>query len=153
MIGTAMILLAQGMPFLHAGQEFFDTKGGNANSYNAGDNVNKFDWGRKDQYLDQIEFVKMLIRLRKDNPCFRHYDYQEMRDHIRINNINHRMIEYILTQDNGQYKEIRVYFNPSYDYISVQIDSDFKVMYSMEQEEITDGSLTVKGVSMAICVR
>ena len=153
MIGTAMILLAQGMPFLHAGQEFFDTKGGNANSYNAGDNVNKFDWGRKDQYLDQIEFVKMLIRLRKDNPCFRHYDYQAMRDHIRINNINHRMIEYILTQDQGQYEEIRVYFNPSYDYISVQIDSDFKVLYSMEQEEITDGSLTVKGVSMAICVR
>ena len=76
-----------------------------------------------------------------------------MRDHIRINNINHRMIEYILTQDQGQYEEIRVYFNPSYDYISVQIDSDFKVLYSMEQEEITDGSLTVKGVSMAICVR
>ena len=40
-LGTSIILLSQGIPFLHAGQEFLRTKNGVENSYNAPDSINE----------------------------------------------------------------------------------------------------------------
>ncbi|MFR7897452.1 type I pullulanase, partial [Turicibacter sanguinis] len=47
---TALILVSQGIAFLHAGQEFNRTKDGDHNSYTSPDSVNKLDWDRKDEY-------------------------------------------------------------------------------------------------------
>jgi len=152
-LATAVTLLAQGVPFLHAGQEFYGTKGGNVNSYNAGDSVNMFDWGRRDRYNEDVRFVAGLIRLRKENPCFRYADESEIREHITITNINHQMIDYRLTQDEGPYKEFRIFINPSYDKIDVEIDNNFKVLLCMEDEKIINGKLRVTGVSLVVCAR
>ncbi len=152
-LANIMVLLSMGVPFLHAGQEFFDTKHGNANSYNAGDSVNQFDWGRRDQHIENIHLIKALIKLRKENACFRYNNFDDMHEHIRINNINHRMIEYILTQDEGPYKEFRIYINPSFDIIGVDIDDDFEILHKGENERIENRHLNVQGISFAICAR
>lgn len=76
-----------------------------------------------------------------------------MHEHIRINNINHRMIEYILTQDEGPYKEFRIYINPSFDIIGVDIDDDFEILHKGENERIENRHLNVQGISFAICAR
>ncbi len=152
-MALAMVLLSQGVPFIHAGQEFYGTKGGHVNSYNAGDSVNKFDWGRKDQYIDNVETIKKIIEIRKNNKCFRYDSFDTMREHIQVNNINHRMIEYKLTQTKGDYKEFRIYFNPSYDRMSVLIDEGFNVLYSMENEVISNNTLNIEGISMVICAK
>ena len=153
LMGVGMTIFAQGIPFLHAGQEFFDTKQGNNNSYNAGDMVNQLDWGRRDRYIEVTEDVALFIKLRKNNKCFRMFDYDDMRAHLEINNLNHRMIEYHLWQDEGEYRDFRIYFNPSYDKIDVEIDDDYKVLYCMENERIVNHHMTVTGVSMVICAR
>ncbi len=62
---TAMVILSQGIPFIHAGQEFFRSKGGDHNSYKSSDEVNMFRWGRKDLHLDTVDYIKGLIELRK----------------------------------------------------------------------------------------
>ena len=46
-LAQAVILTCQGVAFLQGGEEMLRTKGGNSNSYNAGDAVNQFDWSRK----------------------------------------------------------------------------------------------------------
>ena len=148
-----MTLLSQGVPFLHAGEEFYDTKKGNANSYNAGDEVNQFDWGRRDQNMKTVHLVKDLIRLRKENKCFRYYDFEDMRNHISINNINHRMIEYILTQDEGSYHEFRIYVNPSLDNIGISIEDSFKILQKADHEEIQNGYMNVAPCSFVIAAR
>lgn len=153
LLANIMVVLSMGVPFLHAGQEFFDTKFGNVNSYNAGDTVNKFDWGRRDQHIAAVETMKALIRLRKENKCFRYNNFDDMHAHIFINNINHRMVEYILTQDEGQYHEFHVYINPSFDTIGVDIDDDFKILMKAEDEAISNHHLDVHGISYVICAR
>lgn len=153
LIALGAVLLAQGVPFIHAGEEFFGTKNGNGNSYNIGDSVNMISWGRRDQYVEQVNQIKFLIRLRKNNKCFRYYDFEDMRNHIHIYNCYHKMIEYHLSQDEGDYREFRVFINPSYDPLTVDIDPAYQVIFCMENEQLQDCKLTVRGVSMVICAK
>jgi pullulanase len=90
--GISMVLTAQGIPFLHAGSEFLRTKRVGdpenpsndeesiRNSYNAGDDVNMLDWGRRVQYDDVVEYYKGLIELRLARPEFRLTTKQEILD-------------------------------------------------------------------------
>ena len=147
------VILSQGVPFLHSGQEFFRTKGGQPNTYNAGDQVNAIDWNRKDFEMDTIQFVQFLIHLRRNNPCFRYNDYDKIRENVSLENIDHRMIKYSLHQDEGDYQDIIVYFNASLDNVDVNVEIGYKVLFHTEKGEIIDDKLTVNGISLAIIVR
>ena len=63
-----IVLLAQGVPFLHSGQEFYRTKNLIDNTYNLPDEINKLDWLRSLHYSEDIEFLKQLIAFRKAHP-------------------------------------------------------------------------------------
>jgi len=43
-LGTSLMLLGQGIPFFHAGQEILRSKSGDRDSYNSGDWFNAIDW-------------------------------------------------------------------------------------------------------------
>jgi pullulanase len=70
-LAHASVLLAQGIPFLEGGVELGRTKGGNPNSYNAGDRANQFDWRRGAEFEDVRAYMAGLIRLRRAHPAFR----------------------------------------------------------------------------------
>ncbi len=70
-LAGAMVLLSQGVPFLHAGQEFCRTKFGDYNSYRSGDTINQIVWERKQRYFDVFKYYQGLIQLRKTHPAFR----------------------------------------------------------------------------------
>ncbi|HHY16201.1 MAG TPA: type I pullulanase, partial [Firmicutes bacterium] len=70
-LAHAIILTSQGIPFIHAGQDFARTKGGDPNSYQSPDHVNQLDWERKGEYLEVYEYTRGLIRLRKERPALR----------------------------------------------------------------------------------
>jgi pullulanase len=65
LLATAMTLLAQGVPFLHSGQEFCRTKKDVENSYDAGDEINLLDWSRLDDFAEDVDFIRDLIAFRK----------------------------------------------------------------------------------------
>lgn len=71
----AITLFSQGIPFIHAGQEFMRTKGGDHNSYMSSDEVNGIDWTRKADYQHLVEFCKDAIQLRKSKEAFKHMTY------------------------------------------------------------------------------
>ncbi len=83
-LALGLVLTAQGVAFLHGGSDFCRTKHGNHNSYNAGDEVNHFDWARKETYRDVFEYTAGLIRLRRDHPAFRITDRKLIRKHMRF---------------------------------------------------------------------
>ena len=64
-LADSLILLSQGITDMQFGQEFLRTKGGNGNSYNAGDAVNAIDWNRTVEQAGSVNYVKGLIALRK----------------------------------------------------------------------------------------
>jgi len=68
---AALILLAQGTPFLHAGQEFLRTKNGESNSYNLSDEINSLKWSQRITEITSVNYYKGLIALRKAHPAFR----------------------------------------------------------------------------------
>lgn len=70
-LALAIVLTSQGIPFLHAGTEFFRTKSGVENSYNSGDSINMIRWAEKEKYKDLYEYIKKLISIRKAHPAFR----------------------------------------------------------------------------------
>ena len=68
---SSIALLAQGVAFIHAGQEFERSKDGDHNSYKSPDSVNALRWLERDRNADTVEYFKGLIELRRDHPAFR----------------------------------------------------------------------------------
>jgi pullulanase len=66
-----LILLAQGTPFIQAGQEFLRSKGGDHNSYRSSDAVNSLKWPERAKHKATVDYHKGLIALRKAHPAFR----------------------------------------------------------------------------------
>lgn len=70
-LATAMTLLAQGVPFLHCGQEFYRTKKDVENSFASGDEINLVDWSLLDENAADVDFLADLVRLRRTHPAFK----------------------------------------------------------------------------------
>lgn len=68
LMAMAIILCSKGIPFIHMGEEFFRTKKGVRNSYNAGDLINKIDWKRRERFDAGSRYLKDLIGIRNRYP-------------------------------------------------------------------------------------
>ncbi|MFD3445266.1 type I pullulanase [Microbacteriaceae bacterium 4G12] len=115
LLATTMTLLAQGIPFLHAGQEFYRTKQGVENSYNAPDEINWIDWKRKQENEQTIEYVKGVIAIRKAHGAFRLPSANFIRKHMKFLQAPRAIMMYQLHDVGsfGEWKEILVIFNSS----------------------------------------
>ncbi len=81
-LATSIVLLSQGVPFIHAGQEFYRTKNGVENSYNSPDHINCLNWNDRSTYKDNVEYIKGLIALRKRHGGFRFATRQLIEKHL-----------------------------------------------------------------------
>ena len=95
---NALVLTAQGIPFLHAGSEFMRSKPCvpgdnpdvcvatkyNRNSYQSPDSVNQLRWDLKAQSdnTEVFEYYKDLIALRKAHPAFRMPAAADVEEHL-----------------------------------------------------------------------
>ena len=70
-LATGMLFVSQGVPFIHAGQEFLRTKNFNHNSYNSTDEVNSLKWNQRITYASNVSYLKGLLALRKAHKAFR----------------------------------------------------------------------------------
>ncbi len=81
-LAAALVLLAPGIPFLHAGQEFARSKGMNHNSYNADDSVNGIDWTAKFRNRKLFELYRDLVHLRLRHSLFRPSTREDVYTHM-----------------------------------------------------------------------
>ena len=75
---------SQGVPFIHGGEEFARSKGGNNNSYEAPDSVNEVEWSLKREHLDLFNYVRDIIALRKAHPMFRLRTRPDVRSRVQF---------------------------------------------------------------------
>jgi len=68
---SSLLFLAQGTPFIQAGQEFLRSKDGDPNSYRSPDSVNSIKWGERAKEATTVAYNKGLIAIRKAHPAFR----------------------------------------------------------------------------------
>jgi pullulanase len=81
-MGLTILLLSQGIPFLHSGVEMLRTKFQRENSYKDGDAINQIDWHRKLKYKDVFTYLQKLIALRKAHPAFQCQTGNQIRTHL-----------------------------------------------------------------------
>ncbi|MFB9987931.1 type I pullulanase [Bacillus benzoevorans] len=111
---TVLVLLSQGIPFLHSGQEFFRTKNGDGNSYRSATEINQLDWNRKIIYQDDVEYIKGIIKMRKAHRAFRFPSAELIRKYMKFLPVQRPILAWILedVKEYGPWQSIVVLVNP-----------------------------------------
>ncbi|MCU5682654.1 type I pullulanase [Bacillus wiedmannii] len=103
---SSILLTSQGIPFLHAGQEFMRTKYGDHNSYKSPDSINQMDWLRRAAFNNEVEYMKGLIELRKKYPAFRMTSAEQIKKYITFIDVPKNVVAYSIDgKSNGNKNE------------------------------------------------
>ncbi len=147
---NAIVLTSQGIPFLSGGQEFMRTKQGMHNSYNAGDEINKFDWYRKTKYIEVFNYTKRLIAFRKRHPGLRMLNAEQINKNLKFMDINvSNVVGYTINNNaNGDlFKKMAVIFNSSGNNVKVTLEGkEWAIALDDRKEEIKELE-TIKSIN------
>jgi pullulanase len=153
----ACTMVAQGVPFIHAGFEFAGTKGDNSNSYNAGDSINQMDWRRAVYNQHLIEYTKKAIALRKKYRGFRLHFTRQIEKYVRLSVAEGGGIFYEITCSDpvNSTQVIRVIINPTFDDRWYNFEPEWRVVFDENGNEQTDtvSEVRVPALSVIVCVR
>ncbi|MEK3734728.1 type I pullulanase [Paenibacillus sp. FSL M8-0334] len=154
-LATAIVLTCQGIPFLHAGQEFYRTKHGVDNSFNAGDEVNRIDWEAAAAHQADVRAVRELIELRRRHPAFRMRSAEQIRKHLRFEEGPAHTVAYTLRDHaNGErYRHLYVLYHTRSGVTRLALPplgSWEPVFGAAHIEHQTSDTLTVRGIGMVI---
>jgi pullulanase len=148
-LADSIVYLSEGVPAIQLGQEFLRTKGGNGNSYNTGDAMNAIDWDRTTQYAGSVDYVKGLIRLRKQIKALRLTSYDDIDRNVRLIKSADGVVAYQVKDENGTYVVI---FNANADAAKIEgLDSgSYKALVADGRVNADAATVTVdKGGSYA----
>jgi pullulanase len=142
-LATSMVILSQGIPFIHCGQEFYRTKFGVGNSYRSPDDVNQINWEQKRIYDSDVRYVKGLIEIRKSHKAFRFSRSEEVKEHLRFLTAPEGVIAFELRNVNqyGKWDNIYVIFNNSTHEQSVDFGTKFNLFVLADHHEASCNTL------------
>ena len=112
-LALSIVLTSQGIPFLHAGTEFLRSKKGVENSFQSPDSINEIDWSLKAKNKDVLDYVKALIKLRKEHPAFRLTTAKDISSRIKFLNETPGIVAYSIDGKNmnDRWNNILVIYN------------------------------------------
>lgn len=111
----AFSIFAQGIPFLHAGVEFCETKFDYSNSYNAPDDINGLNWNRMFLFQDVVKYTAKCIALRKAYSGFHLETEEELKQKIQlyVQELDCIIYEILVEDDKLGIKSVKIIINPS----------------------------------------
>jgi pullulanase len=131
-LAAGIVLTAQGVPFLHAGDEFLRSKSLNKNSYNNNDpRVNPIDWSLKARNKEVFNYYKGLIALRRAHSAFRMTDRAAVDAALEpARGAPHNVVEYVLKNHaNGDpWRHILVIYNGNPDAKELNVTGDWRIV-------------------------
>ncbi|WP_341517669.1 type I pullulanase [Bacillus paramobilis] len=105
-LSSSILLTSQGIPFLHAGQEFMRTKYGDHNSYKSPDSINQIDWLRRAAFNNEVDYMKGLIELRKKYSAFRMTSAEQIKKQVSFIDAPKNVVTYSIDgKGNGNKNE------------------------------------------------
>lgn len=154
-LSSAMILTSQGIPFLHAGQEYYRSKNGVENSYNASDEVNWLDWGLASEHQDGVKYIQRLVQLRKNHPAFRLRDAASIRKHLRFEPCPEHAVAFTLRDHAGgdpeEHMYVLYYAGRKESSLALPELGEWKILLGEEHiTRLTGDSLVVEGIGAVI---
>ncbi|ODN30400.1 type I pullulanase [Fervidobacterium thailandense] len=158
-LAGVILLTAQGVPFLHGGQDFCRTKNFDENSYSSPISINGYDYARKAQFIDVFEYYKGLIQMRKDHPAFRLRTADEIRKKLSFLPSPRKTVAFVIKDENDPWKEILVFFNGDTKAVEYNLpDGVWNVVVDKDKVSQTpmyqlSGKITVKPTSALVMYR
>lgn len=156
-LASSIVLTSQGIPFLHAGQEFMRTKYGDHNSYKSPDSINQMDWVRRATFDKEVKYTKGLIELRNSHPAFRMTTAEQIRKNVTFINAPKNAVaftldgsatgdkaKYLVVAHNANREPVRITL-PSNGPWKVLVDGEragTKVLYVVKNNKITVPALS-----------
>lgn len=166
LLAISIVMLSQGIPLMHAGEEILRTKTNNegkfvSDSVRDGDSVNSIKWNmlEDEKYYSVYQYYKGLIAFRKSHDLFTLVNKEEILQKVSfIETDNDNVIAYRLKDDK---EEIVVIFNSSEDIVKIVIgeNTDEYEIFINEQKAGTEaidkcGNVAViKPVSCQVMIR
>ncbi|SMF28584.1 alpha-amylase family glycosyl hydrolase [Pseudobacteriovorax antillogorgiicola] len=116
---NSIVLMSQGVPFIHSGAELLRSKNGVANSYQAGDLINRIDWRRKAEHWPVFDMYRHVIHNRKRFEGLRLGTEDEINQAVRVYDRGYGLIEVSIRGDGTSRHELLILLNsgPDRDYI------------------------------------
>ncbi|WP_066896019.1 type I pullulanase [Clostridium nigeriense] len=149
-LAAAIVLTSQGISFIHSGDEILRTKkdiDGKLieNSYKSSDYVNKFDWCRKEKYIDVFNYYKKLIELRKNHRIFKMNTAKEINENISFLNLDNNLKNVVAYVANGNkvndsLGKIAVIFNGNKHSIDIDLNHN-KFIAVLDGKDINENGL------------
>ncbi|MBB5174731.1 type I pullulanase [Texcoconibacillus texcoconensis] len=154
-LATSFTILSQGIPFLHAGQEMYRTKNGDANSYISGDAVNALDWKQREHYDQDICLVRDLLKLRDNYPLFRMSSREDIESRIHELSLPDPVFGVVLV---GENEDITCLWNPGFQPVEVELSrfGRWKVQASNDDnipDEIQGDLTSVPPLTYIVCIK
>jgi pullulanase len=153
-LAAGIVLTSQGIPFIHAGDEFLRTKFGHHNSYKSPDSINGIRWEWKRDYYQVFQYYQGLIKLRKSHPAFRMRTRQQVQAHFHLLSSPGNTIAFILKNNaNGDgCRHILVIYNPETEPCQVKLPPGRWQVVANDREAgvdpVKDGYKTFKGTAL-----
>ncbi|MCQ2797802.1 MAG: type I pullulanase [Bacilli bacterium] len=114
-LGLLSILISNGVPFIHAGQEVGISKYGKDNTYNAGDNYNQFPYELVDERFDMVERFKWMVNARKTLPLFKESNAESFKDKLEFDDYERCVIlDFINPVSYPEYSKVELIVNPTF---------------------------------------
>ena len=161
-LANTIVFTSQGIPFLHAGEEFLRTKMGVENSYNHPDSINGIDWNLKSQHKEVFEYYRGLIVLRKSRPALRLRSSEQIQHHLRfIELCEPRMLAFVLLDHAGgdPAEKVLVLYNAHNNSRDVTLPKgDWNIVLNHEKAgnqilgQPSNGVVTLPGLSAMVLV-
>lgn len=151
-LAQTIVLTSQGVPFLHAGEEFVRTKNLVENSFESSDEINNINWENKEKYKDLFEYYQLLIRLRKEHPAFRMTSQAQIAQNLKFIDLKfENTIGYILGDHaNGDtWKRILVMFNGNENGKRIEVpEGNWKIICTNNRIDLNGMGINKTGFAM-----
>ncbi len=112
---NSIVLVSQGIPFLHSGEEFARTKGGIPDSYQAGDAINRVHWDRKAEFRDLFDYYKQLVEARRRFAGLRLPSKDEIDQSLTVKPLGTGLFELKVSPNGKKRSELLVLLNSGSD--------------------------------------
>ena len=155
---NAYTVLCYGVPFIHMGQEIGLSKNGQGNTYNAGDELNHFDYAILDERENLYRFFKDVVSLKKDYSFFRLSDKDIIKQYVYFANEYNGCLRIEINKREliAPYSDVRIYINPTRNAISVDLDDYYQIIFNEAGRIVNplySQHLAINGLTLVVCVK
>lgn len=137
---NSVTMFSFGIPFFHAGQEIGMTKHKKDNTYKDNSGVNTFSYDMLDKRFYMAKYFSDLAKTRKEMPSMRLNNANKVETSIDIINLenNGLLIKFKNDQNDCNYNNIKLFFNPSLSTIYYELDDYYFTLINSNGRVFSD---------------